>query len=134
MPNAPETAIAVESVRHENFESWYANSVSFFPSEWDLRMVFGEIDWRPNAAPVVQQHTAMTVGWLQAKLMQYFLNVHVGVYELAHGRISIPPELLGDFSRASAPRRDGERSPVRRQRTPGRASPARHRRGPSWSQ
>ncbi len=77
-------------VRHENFESWYANNVQFTPSAWDLRMVFGELDVRDGEA-VVQQHTAMTVGWVQAKLMIYFLSLQLYVHELTQGKIAIPP-------------------------------------------
>ena len=80
-------------VRHENFESWYANNVQFFPSAWDLRMVFGELDMRDGDA-IVQQHTAMTVGWVQAKLMNYFMSLQLGVHEMTQGKIEIPPGAL----------------------------------------
>jgi len=31
--------------QHENFGSWYANNVQFFQNDFDLRMIFGEIEW-----------------------------------------------------------------------------------------
>ena len=80
-------------IRHENFESWYANNIQFFPSEWDLKVVFGEIDW-PKGKMQIQQHTSMSISWLQAKIMQYFLTLHVGAYELSHGKISVPTTVL----------------------------------------
>jgi len=70
-------------VRHENFESWYANNVQFFPSSWDLRMVFGELDVRDGDG-FVRQHTAMI----------YFLSLHVYVHELTEGKIAIPSGAL----------------------------------------
>jgi len=76
--------------RHENFESWYANNIQLIPSEWDLRMLFGEVDFTQM---IVQQHTAMTVTWLQAKLLLYFLTVQVGIYELMHKKIDVPPSV-----------------------------------------
>jgi hypothetical protein len=80
-------------VRHENFESWYANNIQFHPSAWDLRMVFGELDLRDGNG-FVRQHTAMTVSWIQAKLMIYFLSLQVYVHELTDGKIAIPPGAL----------------------------------------
>jgi hypothetical protein len=75
--------------RHENFETWYANNVQFFGSEWDLKMTFGELDPR-DSKTVVQQHTAMSVSWLQAKLMYYYLGLNLGVYEMLNGKIKVP--------------------------------------------
>ena len=43
---------------------------------------------------VVQQHTAMTISWLQAKIFHYYLTVNLGVYELQHGKIKIPATLV----------------------------------------
>jgi hypothetical protein len=79
--------------RHENFESWYANNAQFWASEFDLRMTFGELNVSGEKVEV-QQHTAMTVSWLQAKLMLYYLSINIGLHELSHGKIPIPPSLL----------------------------------------
>lgn len=81
-------------VRHENFESWYANNIQFHPSEYDLKLIFGEIDWPPTGVPVVQQHTAISMSWVQAKLTLYFLAAQVGVYEILHGAIKVPPTVM----------------------------------------
>lgn len=81
------------TVRHENFESLYANNVQFYSTEWDLKMMFGELDPRGNEV-VVEQHTAIAIPWLQAKLLIYYLLVNVGIYELGHGRIKIPKSLI----------------------------------------
>ena len=73
--------------RHENFESWYANNIQMYPTDFDLRMVFGELD---VPTMTVQQHTAMTVSWLQVKLMHYYLSVQLGAHELMYGKIAVP--------------------------------------------
>ncbi|HYA24654.1 MAG TPA: hypothetical protein VEF05_10875, partial [Terriglobales bacterium] len=56
-------------------------------------MVFGEIDWIENK-PVIRQHTAMSISWLQAKILQYFLNFHVAAYEMVHGPIPVPSDVI----------------------------------------
>ena len=76
-------------MRHENYETWYANNVQYHPSEWDLKLVFGELDSRDGNV-IIQQHTAISVAWLQAKIMHYFLTVQLGVFEMGHGKIPVP--------------------------------------------
>jgi len=44
--------------------------------------------------PFIEQHTSIAVPWLQAKLMSYFLTLQVGVYEIQHGSIVVPPALM----------------------------------------
>jgi hypothetical protein len=93
MPDAPErpqTPSQLDVQRHENYENWYSNNVQYQQSEWDLKFIFGQLDWRDDRF-VVEQHTAVTVAWIQAKLILYYLSIQVGVYELSHGKIPIPP-------------------------------------------
>ena len=81
--------------RGEDYESLYANSVYFQPSEWDLKLTFGEVDNDPtDNSTFVEQHTAISVPWLQAKLMSYFLTLQLGVYEMTHGEIIVPASLM----------------------------------------
>jgi len=79
--------------RDEDFEALYANNVQFQPSEWDLKAIFGEVDFE-NGKPFVQQHTSIAMPWLQAKILLYFLALHVGAYELGNGKIVIPAGVL----------------------------------------
>jgi hypothetical protein len=79
--------------RHENFENWYANNVQYFPTEWDLKLVFGQVDWEQGKM-LVEQHTGMTVDWLQAKMMLYFLTLQVGVYEMQYGELQVPASVV----------------------------------------
>jgi hypothetical protein len=93
----PETTGPDQSFlrRGEDFESLYANNVQFQPSEWDIKLVFGELetDIKSNTN-FVEQHTGIALSWLQAKIMHYFLTLQLGVYELSHEKISVPPSLM----------------------------------------
>lgn len=92
MPDAsevPQAAVPLEFKHHENYENWYTNNVQYQQSEWDLKLVFGQLDWSTDHY-VVEQHTAITMAWLQARLMLYYLSIQVGVYEMSHGKIPIP--------------------------------------------
>ncbi len=81
--------------RGEDYESLYANSVYFQPSEWDLKLTFGELDNDPkDGSMFVEQHTAISVPWLQAKLMSYYLTLQIGAYEMSHGEIIVPEALV----------------------------------------
>jgi len=86
MPSVPRQ---LEFTRHDNFESWYANNIQFESSEWDLKMIFGELDLR-GGKTVAQQHTAMTISWPQAKILAYFLQVHLAIWEKINGKIMVP--------------------------------------------
>ena len=79
--------------RGEDYESLYANNVQYQPSEWDLRITFGELD-QDNHGAFIEQHTAISIPWLQAKITLYFLALQVGVFELAHGKILVPPAVI----------------------------------------
>ena len=93
-----ETTEKVESKpflrRGEDFEALYANSVIFQPSEWDLRLVFGELDNESDDTIFIQQHTSIAVPWLQAKIMHYFLTLQLGMYEKSHQPIAVPESLM----------------------------------------
>lgn len=89
-----QTPIATKFKPHENFESWYSNNAQFFPSEWDLKIVFGEIEPQNDGTIDVLQHTAIVQSWLQVKLMHYWLTLHLGIYEIAHGTIQVPISVL----------------------------------------
>jgi hypothetical protein len=84
----------VTLTRHDNFESWYSNNIQFKPTEWDLKAIFGEMEPQTDGGVTVQQHTAIVLTWLQAKIMHYFLGVQLGIYELTHGKIPIPQSVM----------------------------------------
>jgi hypothetical protein len=78
----------------EDFISTYANHVLFQASVWDLKLVFGQLDQPQEHHPVIEQHTAITMPWMQVKLMAYYLLLNLLMYESENGDIKIPPRLL----------------------------------------
>jgi len=71
----------------------YANSVYFQPSEWDLKLIFGELDTK-DGLTFVEQHTSIAVPWLQARIMHYYLTLQLEVFEVYHGKIKLPASLV----------------------------------------
>jgi hypothetical protein len=91
-----KTAGASENIifkRQEDFTSLYANNVVYESSAWDFKFIFGELDQRqlPNT---IEQHTSMSVSWLQAKLMAYFLEANLAIHEADYGTIRVPPNVI----------------------------------------
>lgn len=71
-----------------NFISTYANSIYLESSTWDLKLIFGQLD-QSEGTITVKQHLAVTIPWTQAKLLLYFLRVHVKAEEMQDGKIHI---------------------------------------------
>lgn len=89
-PAAPPT----EFKRKENFASVYANNVRYESSVWDLKMILGELDQKDPGNLIVEQHTAVTIPWIQIKLMIYYLGINLKFHETAQGKIKIPVSVL----------------------------------------
>jgi Protein of unknown function (DUF3467) len=79
--------------RTADFATHYANNTQFEMSSWDLKLIFGQLD-QGTVNAVVQQHTSITMAWVQAKLLSYFLQVNVDIYESENGKIKIPDAVL----------------------------------------
>jgi hypothetical protein len=88
-----ETAKAPDFTRHEEFTSLYANDIQFEGSQFDLKLIFGELD-QLSGKTWIKQHTAMTIPWIQAKLALYYLQIQVAAFEFQNGKIKIPGDLL----------------------------------------
>jgi hypothetical protein len=71
----------------------YANNVSFEPSLWDLKLIFGQLD-QHGETPSVDWHTAATIPWLCAKIVSYYLQMNIAGYEAGNGKIRIPAEAI----------------------------------------
>ena len=78
--------------RDEAYDSLYANNIQFEPSLWDLKLIFGQLDQSDGTK--VAQHTAITIPWMQAKLLAYFLEVNLAVHETDYGYIRLPPTVI----------------------------------------
>ena len=85
----------ISTVRTPDFVSRYSNNLRFETYASDLKMLFGQSDMA-SGSEVVEQHTAMTIPWAQAKLAIYYLQAQIILYEGQTGKpvavhpISIP--------------------------------------------
>ena len=53
----------------------YANNVRFEMTAWDLRVLFGQLaSTTISGEPGVDWHTDVTIPWIQAKLMHFYLG------------------------------------------------------------
>ncbi len=79
--------------RAEEFYFDYANNVFLEPSVWDLKLVFGQLDQGSGVA-VTEQRSAITVPWIQAKILNFLLSAHLHAYELKYGKIIVQPDVV----------------------------------------
>jgi hypothetical protein len=94
-PKAPLPVVppAGQFRRGEEFVSRYANNIQLEYSAFDVKLIFGVLDQQAGKVDV-EQHTEINLSWLQAKLLIYFMELNMAVYERANGKIKIPAELL----------------------------------------
>jgi len=86
-----ESTLKTQETEHEEMTVDYANNVRFEPSVWDLKLTFGELSAGTNT---VEWHTSITIPWMQAKLMIYYLQANVSAYEMNSGKIHIPDGVI----------------------------------------
>lgn len=79
--------------RQNKFEVSYANNFQFEPSTWDLKLIMGQLEQHTGESKV-DWHTAVTIPWLQVKLVAYFLRLQAAWYEAQNGPIMIPSHVL----------------------------------------
>jgi hypothetical protein len=91
--------------RDEDFASLYANNVQFETSVWDLKLIFGQLN-QAKGTSVVEQHTAMSVSWLEAKLLAYFLTVNLVLHQTQNGEVKVPASVIPPRPDASNPELD----------------------------
>jgi len=80
-----------------DFVSRYANNVQVESSSFDVKMTFGILDQSAlpkGGTPAVDQHTAISMSWVEAKLLIYFLQLHIAGHEKENGKIRIPDNAL----------------------------------------
>jgi hypothetical protein len=93
MPEKENAAPKLDYQQAEDFTHSYANNVQLLSSNWDLELIFGQLDQKQGPNTVVQ-HDSITLSWAQAKLLLYFLQSHVKSHELEFGRIVIPAGII----------------------------------------
>jgi hypothetical protein len=81
-----------EVVHAFEFDSVYANNTRFEPSVWDLKILFGEL-MQHTGKESVNWHTAVTVPWMQIKILDYYLRVNIAFHEIQNGAIRTHPNV-----------------------------------------
>jgi len=86
--------------RSEDFESLYANNVQFENSVWDLKLIFGQLD---QGKSCVEQHTAIAMSWIHAKIAAYYFLVNLIFHQAYEGPINVPARVVPPRPDPSAP-------------------------------
>jgi hypothetical protein len=70
----------------------YANNTLFEVSGWDLKIFFGQLD---QHGPKIQidWHTAVTIPWTQARVLEYYLRANMAFCAIKFGPIALPDQL-----------------------------------------
>lgn len=79
--------------RLEDFFSLYANNFQIERTIFDLKLIFGQLS-ESGGKLHVEQHSSVTLPWIQAKLLMYFLQMNIAGFEFQNGKIKIPTDLL----------------------------------------
>ena len=87
---APELKIE----KDEDLLEVYANNVFFESSVWDIKMLFGTLDQSKDQQISIHQHTAISIPWLQAKVMAYFLHLNIAIHEHNNGEMPMPKRVI----------------------------------------
>ena len=79
----------------KEIDAVYANNTLFEVSAWDLKIIFGQLDQQvvqQISKPAIDWHTAVTIPWSQAKVLEYYLRANAVFYEKKFGPINLPPQ------------------------------------------
>jgi len=85
--------LGAQTERQNKFKTVYANNFHFEPSAWDLKIVLGQLE-QHTGAPIVDWHTAVTLPWLQVKLVAYYLRIQAAWQELQNGPLKAPAYVM----------------------------------------
>jgi hypothetical protein len=85
-----EKPIEPTFVRTNDFVSRYSNNLRFETYGSDLKLIFGSSD-QATGKEIIEQHTAVTISWQQAKLAIYYLQVQLVLYEAQAGPVKLHP-------------------------------------------
>jgi hypothetical protein len=69
----------------------YANNFHFEPTVWDLKIHLGTLNQQKAA---IDWHAAVTIPWLQVKLVAYYLRLQFLWHECQNGQIKIPASVM----------------------------------------
>jgi hypothetical protein len=100
LPEIPKSGI--KYTKADGFVSDYANNSQLLASNWDLKITFGQLEQSIGPNNVVQT-VAITLPWSQAKVLHYFLTLHLIGHEAELGRIIIPTGIIGEYPEVAPP-------------------------------
>jgi hypothetical protein len=83
----------IQLTRAQNFWDSYANNVRIESSVWDFRLIFGNLDQGTTPSTVKLQNSVY-IPWAQAKLLLYFLHLHVMFHEKQDGPLQVPVRVV----------------------------------------
>jgi hypothetical protein len=93
---------AVPQIKREKTEDFierYANYTYLQSTMWDIKCQFGQAE--TDGGSTVPIDTAVTLPWAQAKVLAYFLRIHIQGFETSNGRIKIPRGIIPKVDEAS---------------------------------
>jgi hypothetical protein len=73
----------------KEIDAVYANNTLFEVSAWDLKIIFGQLDQHAPKT-TIDWHTAVTIPWTQARVLEYYLRANAAFYEKKFGPINLP--------------------------------------------
>jgi hypothetical protein len=82
--------LVTNKLTKENRSVTYANNTRFESSVWDFKIFFGQLQQDVNS---IDWHTVVTMPWLQAKLLLYFVRLNVAFHERDNGQMRVPEVL-----------------------------------------
>ena len=94
MPDEKTPSEITQFKRAEDFVSAYANNVFFETSVFDIKLTFGELCQPFKEKPFIEQHTSISLPWLQAKIACLLWAINITAHERKHGIIPIPEGIL----------------------------------------
>jgi hypothetical protein len=80
-----EYVLPVGGLRHV-----YSNNIQMATSNFDVRVLFGEIDRVSDDKVIVEQQVQVTMTWLEAKILSDFLQANVKAHEELNGPLKLP--------------------------------------------
>jgi hypothetical protein len=68
----------------------YSNNVALGPSNFELRLFFGEMGGVTPERILIKQHVEIVLSWVEAKILSHFLRQQIEAFEKKNGPIMFP--------------------------------------------
>jgi Protein of unknown function (DUF3467) len=74
----------------DGIQYFYSNNITVGTTQFDMRIIFGQIEEVNDDQFIVQQNAQVTMAWVEAKILADFLRVNIEDYEKRNGQLKIP--------------------------------------------